>query len=271
MSLSTTVPTKPTIESSGVDWSRGWREEIVRTPAGRMERVRIPLTAEEALHPKEGYVMPERTDHDYISHDLCDMLRTYFSNQPGMAVFRNLSFEWGDLAIKPFAPDVAVVPHVHDPKRNRGQFDVAVEGTRPCLVIEIVSASSREADRVTKVKEYARVGVTEYVYIDSRARKGQTVWEIAGYRLEEGQYLPMLPDEDDALYCATIDMRIGITEGKVWLEDAKTGQNLLTHVEAQQALAKAEQRADAAEARSAALEARLRTLRAELNIPEPEE
>jgi Uma2 family endonuclease len=264
MSLSTTTVHPPSVtETAEIDWSRGWREEQQRTPEGRVERIRIPLTAEEALHPKEGYVMPERSEHDFISDDLCDMLRAYFAKQPGMVVYRNLSFEWDDPAVKTLTPDVAVVPNVQEPKRNRSQFVVASEQTRPMLIVEIVSPSSREADRVTKVKSYARVGVAEYVYIDSRVRKGQILWEIAGYRLEDGHYTPMLPDEDGALYCATVDLRIGIEDGKVWLEDAKTGQNLLTHLETQQALEQAQQRATTAEARIAELEAQLQALQAE--------
>ncbi|MFN8486700.1 MAG: Uma2 family endonuclease [Caldilineaceae bacterium] len=255
-------------QSAEGDLVHGWREEFVQTPDGKSERVLIPLTTEEVLHPEEEFVMPERTEHDYISDDLCDMLRAYFADQPGMAVFRNLKFEWDHPKVKPYALDVAVVPNVHEPGVNRSQFVVATEGTRPCVIIEIVSVDSRQGDRVTKVKDYARVGVTEYVYIDARTRKGKTLWEIAGFRLDEEQYLPILPDEDDALYCATVDLRIGIDEGQVWLEDPKTGKNLLTNLQAQRALREAEARADAetearraAEARIAELEAQLRTFR----------
>ena len=61
------------------DWSLGWRYELVRSANGGEEAIRIPLTAEEARHPKEGYIMPERTEHDYFSDDLCDMLRAHFA------------------------------------------------------------------------------------------------------------------------------------------------------------------------------------------------
>jgi hypothetical protein len=138
-----TSPQSPTHEP---DWSLGWREEAVRTPDGATTWVRIPLTPEEALHPEEGYVMPLRTYHDRISDDLCDLLRARYEHQPEMAVFHDLSFVWDHPEIKPYAPDIAVTPNVRNREADRGQFVVADEGTRPLLVIEVVSPRSREGD-----------------------------------------------------------------------------------------------------------------------------
>ena len=243
------------------DWSLGWRYEIVRTANGRETQVRIPLTVDEARHPQEGYVMPERTEHDRISDDLCDMLRAYYEPTADVAVFRNLVFTWDHPTVKPFAPDVAVVAHVRDRDANRTQFVVADEGVRPMLVIEIVSRSSRVDDRVEKVRDYALVGVQEYVYIDHAVRRGQPIWEIAGFRLQGNQSLPMLPDEDGALYLETANLRIGLDGDRVWLEDAATGHDLLTNLQVRQALRAEEQARQAAETRIAELEAQLQALR----------
>lgn len=120
-------------------------------------------------------------------------------------------------------------------------------------MIEIVSRSSRQDDRVQKVQDYERLGIQEYVYIDIRTRRGQLVGEVVGYRLQDQRYIPLLPDEDDALYLATINCRIGLEGGKVWLEDSATGENLLTNLQAQRALrAEKEARQVAEEARQAA-------------------
>jgi hypothetical protein len=160
---------------------------------------------------------------------------------------------------------------VRDRNSNRSSFVVAEEGTHPCLIIEVVSPDSRKGDRVIKVQDYARVGVAEYVYIDSRQRKGQVVWEIAGFRLEGEQYLPIVPDKDGAIYCESVGLRMGIDEGQVWLEDVKSGEELLTNLKAQQALraeaearAEAEGRAAAEAAARRALEARLAEMEAQL-------
>lgn len=246
----------PTIQTVEQDWSLGWRYETVLGANGRTEHLRIPLTVEEARHPQEGYVMPERTEHDRISDDLCDMLRASFEQRGDIAVFRNLVFTWDHPEVKPFAPDVAVVANLHDPDADRTQFVVANEGARPILVIEIVSRSSRADDRVTKVGDYARVGVQEYVYIDHTVRRQQHFWELAGFRLQGNQYLPMLPDEDGALYLESVNLRIGVTDGRVWLEDAETGKDLLTNLEARRALRVAEARATEEEQARLAAEAR---------------
>jgi len=236
------------------DWSLGWRYETTRMANGRETQVRLPLTADEARHPQEGYVMPERTEHDRISDDLCDMLRAYYESTPDVAVFRNLVFIWDHPTVKPFAPDVSVVAQVRNRDADRTQFVVADEGVRPLLVIEIVSRSSRVDDRVEKVRDYALVGVQEYVYIDHAVRRGQHIWEIAGFRLQGNQYLPILPDEDGALYLEAVNLRIGLDGEHVWLEATTTGRDLLTNLQARQAL-------QTAEARIAELEAQLQALR----------
>lgn len=46
----------------------------------------------------------------------------------------------------------------------------------------------------------------------------------------------MLPDEDGALYLESVNLRLGVTDGRVWLEDPETGKDLLTNLEVRRAL-----------------------------------
>lgn len=259
----------PNIQAETQDWSLGWRYETVQDANGRATQVRVPLTADEARHPQEGYVMPKRTEHDRISDDLCDMLRAYYESTSDVAVFRNLVFIWDHTDVGTFAPDVAVVANVSARDADRSQFVVADEGTRPLLVIEVVSRSSRKDDRVEKVRDYALVGVQEYVYIDHSIRRGQHFWELAGFRLQGSHYLPILPDEDGALYLESVNLRIGLTDDQVWLEDAATGKDLLTNLQARQVLQMAEEARQAAEARIAELEAQIQALRQPRETTDP--
>ncbi|MFQ5614927.1 MAG: Uma2 family endonuclease [Anaerolineales bacterium] len=239
------------------DFPHGWRYEYAKTPEGESEPTYIPLTPEEALHPEEGYIMPERTKHDQICDDICDMLRPRYVDQTDVAVFHDLIIEWNHPEIKGHSPNIAVVPNVRDRDVNRGKFYVAKEGTRPILIIEVVSPGSKAADRVKKVDHYARVGVREYVYIDYWENNGETNWEIFGFRLHGNHYLPMLPDEERSLYLETVGLRIGIEDGQVWLQDYETGEHLLTNLQARQV----------AEARIAELEAQLTALQASQKSP----
>jgi Uma2 family endonuclease len=271
-----TVLTKTTRPAATpeLDWSAGWRYEWLRHADGTETAVPVPLTAEEIRHPQEGYVMPIRTSHDRLSGAACDMLRAHFADQPDVAVFHDLIFEWDHPEVGNYAPDIAVVFGVRQPEADRSKFVIAAEGTRPALIIEVTSPTTRTIDRSDKVKDYALVGVQEYVYIDHWTRKNKETWEIAGFRLVNGYYLPIVPDEDGAIYCATIAMRIGVEEGQIWLEDAATGENLLTNLEVRRALrlaeaaqAAAEKRANAEEQARRAAEARIAELEARLRQP----
>lgn len=255
MALKTRIP--PRISPPEPDFSFGWKEVRVKKPNGEYEWIQIPLTPEERLHPEEGYIMPENTDHDRLISSINEMLRARYATHPKMAVFADLIIQWDKPELKHHCPDVMVIPNVENREKRRSRFYVDKEGTRPILLIEVVSHGSKEADRVTKVDHYARAGVQEYVYIDSWERKSGIVWELAGFRLAGDHYLPMLPDEEGNLYCETVGVRIGLKEGEVWMQDYETGELLMTNLEAQTARQVAENRAEYAETRAAEAEVRL--------------
>lgn len=257
-----------TTRSAKVDWSYGWRYAEVQASDGTIHTQRIPLTPEEALHPKEDYVMSERTSHTLIATELRNMLRVWSMQHPEMTIFSNLIFDWNQPEIGDYAPDIAVVPNVSEPEADRGKFMVAAEGTLPCLIIEVVSPSTQRADKVDKLHDYAQLGIREYVYIHSRTTRRGLISEIVGHRLHAGSYQIIPIDEDGAVYCETLSLRIGITNGRVWLEDARTGKEFLDHVETERAYTAAEERAVTAEERAVA-ESEARRL-AEVRIAEYE-
>ena len=233
------------------DWTYGWRYEDVKNADGTLQTQRIPLTPEEALHPKEEYVMSERTSHVMIATELRNMLRVWSVQHPEMTIFYNLIFGWDHPEIGDYAPDIAIVPNVREPEADRGRFDVAAEGTRPCF-----SPKTRSADKGVKLRDYARLGIAEYIYIDSRTTRRGIISEIVGHRLSQGVYQPIPIDEDGAVYCETLSLRIGILNGRVWVEDAITGRELLDHVETDRAYLAAEERATFAEERATSAEER---------------
>jgi hypothetical protein len=163
-------------------------------------------------------------------------------------------------------PDAFVAFNIRDKQTVRTEFNVPAEGTTPAFVVEVVSPRYRTADRVKKVRKYAQVGVQEYAIFDRRKQRGQWFEEVLGYRLVDGIYLPMVPDEDGLLFFATVNLQIGMHDKQVILIDATTGERLLTAseleqqaVEAQQQAANARQQAQRAEERAAKLAEVLRS------------
>jgi Uma2 family endonuclease len=221
---------------------RGWRMELVTRPDGTTDFSNIPLSEAEFLHPKEGYRLPNNTFHDQTISDARDLLSRRYANNPEVAVFSDLLIKW-DIDLDDHSPDICVVFGIHQKEENRTTFVVEEEGVRPALILEVVSPRYRKADRETKVLHYARAGVREYIIIDRRRQRGQLVDEVLGYRLVEGQYIPLTPDEEGRIYCQTVELSIGLQEGRVVMVDARTGERLLTSLEWEQRAIQAEQRA----------------------------
>ncbi|MCE7986323.1 MAG: hypothetical protein DYG89_34550 [Caldilinea sp. CFX5] len=92
-------------------------------------------------------------------------------------------------------------------------------------------------------------------------------FELTGYRLVEGAYVPMQPDEAGRFYSATANVWFGLTEDEraLVVEDGATGQPLLDNRSEYEARRRAEEQTESAiqraeaEARRAEAEAQART------------
>jgi Uma2 family endonuclease len=250
---------------------RGWRYRRVQRPDGSEELEQVFLTADDFMNPQEGDIMPEDTFHSETVRLLCNFLIRYLARRkPALKVFADLVIRWTPYRLPNSAPDVCVIPNVQDSARRRRSFDVGDEGTQPILVIEVVSEEYRKEDRDQKVRRYEQAQVAEYVIFDQRRERGRYVDEVIGYRLEEGRYRPLIPNEDGVILCKTVGLWLGMENGRPFALDMETGERLLTdaelearaEAEAQRAEAEAKARAEA-EARLAALEAELKRLRGE--------
>jgi hypothetical protein len=171
---------------------------------------------------------------------------------------------------------------------DRGSFNVVEEGVRPCLIIEVVSATDSEVrrnDYEKKVQIYKQAGVPEYLICDPPTSVTQERLLLTGYRLRpNGQYRRIQPDAQGRLLSETTGLLFGVgPDGQtLTILDSRTGEWLVDsgdlarrEAEAREAAedlaareAKARKAAEGqaaleAEARKAA-EAELAKLRAEL-------
>ena len=141
----------------------------------------------------------------------------------------------------------------------------------PDFVLEVTSASTRRADERRKREVYAELGVREYFLYDPRAE--YLAPPLQGFRLRDGKYrrLPAVTAlSNRAVAVASevleLELRDEREAPRLRLHDRATGEDLLTHEEAERAREEAERVCRAAEGRVAELEARLRALE---GAPEP--
>lgn len=259
----------------------GWRYVRRKLDDGREIFEQVPLTLEDVLHPEQEDVIPHTDQHENIRFYLRGGLQAHLSRDPRARVFSDLRCAWDVPQARPLGPDVAVVSRVRK-RRNWNTFDVAKEGVRPTLVIEITSPETRHLDLENKVAEYARVGIPLYVIIDIVPDRKANHIVLYGYQHTSAGYVQFLADARGWLWLALIGLWIGAMQGSaeepgaVYLYDS-AGNAIGDYTSIVQARAEAEARAAAAEAQAAAearaaeaearaaeVEARLRELEAEL-------
>ena len=222
--VSSSMPTSTPGERKTELAECGWRIEVVTQKDGTTTEVQVPLTASEFLHPQEGYRLPNSTFHDDVAGGAKDMLTRRYAGNPSIAVFRDLLIEWDIADLADHCPDTFVAFGLQN-KQNRNKFIVAEEGVRPAFIIEVVSPRYRKVDRETKVVEYARAKVQEYVVIDRRTYRRQVSDEVLGYRLVGGYYQPITPDEEGRVLCETVGLWISLPDGR--LVKVKNGNSKL--------------------------------------------
>jgi Uma2 family endonuclease len=270
----------------------GYRIRYVHLPSGEVVEQQIPLTPEDLLDPEPGDVVGQSGPHFNVFFLVIALLRAYYESRKDVLIAGDMKMLWGIPGLKRPAPDIAVIPGVRDrDDPERTSFDVVQEGTRPCLVIEVVSsldAETRRNDYEKKVRIYQQAGIPEYVILDPPNRTTQGRLLVSGHRLDaDGLYQPIEPDERGFLLSETTGLLFGVDkDGKTPLIlDSRTGERLLKPAEeavarkaAEQQAAReakkrqaAEQRAareakkrQAAEERARAAEAEVNRLRAEL-------
>ena len=276
-----TIPTNGEIPDKKDPYPYGWREAIRTLPDGTEVLERTPLTLEDILHPQVGDYRMHSDEHERFCNYLYNVLSARLAAQPDAVVLHDLRVAWAHPSLRAHGPDIAVIFNVQR-RINWSTFSEAEEGTKPSLIIEIVSPSTRSVDVVKKVDHYARVGVPNYIIVDRFERRGVMVRELVGYRLTPDGYEELSPNADGWLRLEPVNLWLGL-EGEDLVCYDENGKVLLDYVgmaaaRAAEAQARAEAEARAAvEAQARAAEAqaraeaeeRVRQLEAELQRRRP--
>ena len=247
----------------------GWRYRQRVRADGTPYTEQIPLTLEDVLHPEEGDQVTHGEAHQRRCVYLYDVLRARLAGDPTAVVLQDVRIAWDVPDLGAHGPDIAVILGVRE-RRNWSTFDVAVEGVRPALIVEITSPETAALDRSAKLEEYELAGVPLYVIVDTVTRRREPVLRLLGYHLVAGGYQPLMADERGRLWLAPAQLWLGVAENEIVCYD-EAGRPLGDYqalsaalAEEAQARATAEREVAAGRQALAAAEARLRELEAEL-------
>jgi Uma2 family endonuclease len=197
------------------------------------------------------------------------LLTEHFRPQTDVLVVFDMKHIFGRSLPSP-APDVSVTRGIRkrfDPRRR--SFDARKEGVVPCLVIEVVSPFSirvRDTDLKDKVKAYEKVGIAEYLIVDSPRMQPHTWYSLMGYRLDaNGRYQPIEADAEGRILSQSTGLwfQISPDRTRVVIYEHPSGRQLLTPAELEQRAAREAARADRAESELARLQEELERLRSQ--------
>ena len=255
--MTTATPQPVPLTDADADPFRyGWRLVPRPTPDNPHHFEQVPLTLDDVLHPEVGDFIVHSDRHETDRMYLTAVLRARLEPSRRAIVLSDVRIAWDIPDLRAHGPDVMVIPGVRK-RRNWSTFEVAVERTRPALIIEIVSPDARENDVVIKVEQYARAGVAQYVIVDDTGRGGVRRLRLLDYRLEAGMYRLQEPDAEGRVHLALADVWLGIRRDHVVCYDA-AGREIGDYVTVVRQAAKAEARAKqaATRAKEAAVRAR---------------
>jgi hypothetical protein len=100
-------------------------------------------------------------------------------------------------------------------------FNVAEEGAHPALIIEITSPETADQDRVIKQRQYAQVGVEQYVIVDAVTGTQLAPPRLLGYALGTSGYDEQAPDERGRLWLAAARVWLGVDGGEIVCYDER--------------------------------------------------
>jgi colicin import membrane protein len=199
----------------------GWRFVPRPTSDNPHHLEQVPLTLEDVLHPEVGDFIVHNDRHETDRIYLTEVLRARLESSGVAIVLTDVRIAWDIPGLRAHGPDVMVIPGIAE-RQNWSTFEVAVEGARPALIIEITSPETRENDLERKVEHYAQAGVAQYVIIDDMGgRSRERRLRLLDYRLADGRYVAHPMDANGRVHLVIADLWLGIEGDHVVCYDAQ--------------------------------------------------
>jgi len=199
----------------------GYRQVIVQNETAQPTYARQPLQPADFLDPREGDHFEQGPQHDGDVDKLVRILHYHHRHNQYVLVQSHLKLCWPELALPEPRADVAVLVT---------SADATVPASRPRCIIEVTAPRFVAADLEQKPTIYARAGIAEYIIVDAnqRTREEAGAYRILGYRLVDGAYQPIEPDERGRIHSAVNRVWIGpnAVGTDFVVTDARTGRPL---------------------------------------------
>jgi Uma2 family endonuclease len=183
----------------------GFRYETQVDAEGVTRHVMIPLTLEDIRHPQEDDHRMHTYDHERYCHYVIDVFKRQLADRPDAVVLPDVRTAWDKPHLKPNTPDVSIVFGVKKVK-NWSTFYESEEGTRPKLVVEITSPTTRKVDLVNKLSDYEQAGVDYYVIIDEYKRRSKWNYRLLGFQLTPQGYVELPLNKDGWLWLDIVEV-----------------------------------------------------------------
>ena len=205
------------------------------------------------LYPEsDGKPMAETDLHIDEIFRMRQILRAYFAEMLDVYVSGNLMMYYEEgMPSKAVSPDMLVAFGVG--KKARRTYKIWEEGKPPDFVVEFSSKGTVQNDLDSKMKLYARLGISEYFLYDVDRRYLPT--PLIGFRLTGGEYVEVSPNADGGIPSQTLGLDFYLLTESFGIYDPSVGEWLQTPAEA------AETRAERAEAEAARLREELARLK----------
>jgi colicin import membrane protein len=205
----TTARPSTSIAPAGDPFRYGWRFVPRPTPDDPQHLEQVPLTLDDVLRPDVGDFIAHSDRHETDRMYLTAVLRARLEASGAAIVLSDVRIAWDIPDLRPHRPDVMVIPGVAE-RQDWSTFEVAVEGARPALIIEITSPETRVNDLKRKVAHYAWAGVAQYVIVDRVGRGGARRVRLLDYRLNGGVYRRRTPDAAGRVHLVIANLWLGV-------------------------------------------------------------
>ncbi|MGO9470711.1 MAG: Uma2 family endonuclease [Isosphaeraceae bacterium] len=210
--MSTVSTSKPPIPPAPKPdpYRYGWRYVRIEEADGSVSFDQVPLTLEDVLFPEVGDFIVQTDAHIDDWTYLRVVFKAWLAGDPTAVVVTDCRVDWNIPGVRPLGPDVAVFFDVKQ-HRDWATLDVAAEGARPVLVVEITSPDTRQNDLVVKVDYYYRAGVPLYVIADAKdEHDGGRRLELIAYRHTPAGYERIAADARGWIWLEPVRLWLGI-------------------------------------------------------------